>query len=105
MEFTEDGVNVILTAKQVAFIKELPGTQFWENGLDSALWIDVLCDELSDKMGPMTVGAMTSTLREKHLLVVSVGQHGGGIEGKGRKSKYMELTELGKKVAAKVLGL
>ena len=105
MEFSEDGVSVILTPKQVAFVKELPTSDFWENGLDSALWVGVLCDELSGKMGPMTVGAMISTLREKHLLVVGVGQYGGGIEGKGRKSKYMELTELGKKVAAKVLGL
>jgi hypothetical protein len=100
IEFVEDGMGVILTAKQVAFIKELPRTQFWTGGLDSALWIDILCDELSDKMGPMTIGAMVSTLREKHLLVVSVGSYDNG-----KKAKYIAFTELGKKVVAKVLGL
>ena len=101
MEFTEDGVSVILTAKQVVFIKELPGTQFWENGLDSALWIDVLCDELSDKMGPMTIGAMISTLREKGLLLVGKDRRNHNE----RKAAFFELSEMGKKVAAKVLGL
>lgn len=105
MEISEDGLSIVITAKQVAFIKELPRSEFWTCGVDSRLWIDCLCDELSDKMGPMTVGAMVSTLREKHLLEVGVAQFGGGIDGKGRKSKYMVFTETGKKVAARVLGL
>ena len=105
MGFTEGDVSATLTAKQVEFIKELPGTQSWTNSLDSTIWIGDLCDELSDKMGPMTIGAMVSTLREKNLLEVGVGQYDGGLKGKGRKSKYVAFTELGKKVVAKVLGL
>ena len=101
MEFSEDGVSVILTVKQVAFIKELPTSNFWENGLDSALWIDILCDELSDKMGPMTIGAMVSTLREKGLLLVGKDKR----NHKERKAAFFEFSEFGKKVAAKVLGL
>lgn len=101
MEFTEDGVSVIITPKQVEFIRLLPGTQFWENGLDSALWIDVLCDELSDKMAPMTIGAMVSTLREKGLLLVGKDKR----NHKEKKVAFFEFSELGKKVAAKVLGL
>lgn len=99
MEFTEGGVSVIITPKQVEFIRLLPTSNFWENGVDSALWIDVLCDELEDKMGPMTIGAMVSTLREKHLLEVAVD-----CQGK-RKAKYFRFTNTGKAVAAKVLGL
>lgn len=103
MEFAEDGISVVLTEKQVKFIQRLPQSAHWERGLDSALWIEVLCDELCDEMGPMTVGAMVSTLREKHLLIVGVGQY--AEEGsKGHKAKYFEFTETGKNVAAKVLG-
>ena len=92
--------NVTLTAKQVDFIHHLPDTCFWEHGLDSTPWCDVLADEIGGQFAnkPMTVGAMISTLREKHL--ISVGQD----KINGRKCKYFELTEVGKAVA-KRLGL
>ena len=105
MEIAEDGISVILTEKQVKFIRLLPMTQFWNSGVDSSLWVDVLCDDLATEMGPMTVGAMISTLREKHLLSVAVGQYGENADRKGRKAKYITFTGLGKKVATKVLGL
>lgn len=92
--------HVTLTAKQVQFLKLLPKTCFWENGLDSALWCDILADEIGGQFAdkPMTVGAMISTLREKDLLIVVVQRVNG------RKAKFFELTDLGKEVAAE-LGL
>lgn len=92
--------RITLTSKQVDFIKHLPDTNFWENGLDSAPWCDVLADEIGGQFAgkPMTVGAMISTLREKHLIEV-----GRDTSRKGNP-KYMMLTETGKAVARK-LGL
>lgn len=97
---TFDNHEVILTEKQVDFIHHLPDTCFWEHGLDSAIWIDCLCDEIEGQFAgkPMTVGAMVSTLCEKGI----------GIRGKekvnGKKCTSFALTELGKLVA-KDLGL
>lgn len=93
-------VEITLTEKQIDFFHHMQDTCFWEQGLDSIPWIDVLCDEIGGQFEnkPMTVGAMISTLREKDLLTV-------GIERvNGRKAKFFELTDLGKKVAAE-LGL
>lgn len=95
-----DGNGITLTAKQVDFIRHLPDTHFWENGLDSCIWVDCLCDDIGGQFEgkPMTVGAMISTVCEKGL----------GIRAKakvnGRTATYFELTNLGKKVAAE-LGL
>lgn len=93
--YSENGETIVtLTAKQVDFVKHLPDTCFWENGLDSTPWVDVLCDEIKGQFAgkPMTVGAMVSTLCEKGLMV----------RGKMRVNKhlatYIELTELGKTV-------
>lgn len=97
---TYDDVEVILTEKQVDFIHHLPDTCFWENGLDSQIWVDCLCDDISGQFAnkPMTVGAMISTIREKGL--------GNTCEQRvnGRKCTSFGLTELGKLVA-KDLGL
>lgn len=98
MEFSESGVRVIITKNQIKFIRMLPMSEFWTESVDSTLWIDVLCDELAMEMGPMTIGAMVSTLREKGLLVVSIGSYDNG-----KKAKYIAFTELGKKVATKIL--
>lgn len=89
-----------LTAKQVDFILHLSDTNFWENGLDSCIWVDVLCDEIGGQFEgkPMTVGAMISTLCEKGL----------GVRSKEKINKRtattFKLTSTGKVVAAK-LGL
>lgn len=97
---TREVAGVALTDKQADFIKHLPDTCFWENGLDSCIWVDCLCDEIKGqfKGKPMTVGAMISTLCEKNL----------GTRGKqrvnGKKCTSFALTDLGKAVAAE-LGL
>lgn len=89
-----------LTAKQVDFIKRLPNSNFWEDGLDSCLWCDILADELGGQFEgkPMTIGAMISTLREKGL--IKVGQD----RINGKKAKCIWLTEKGKGIAEE-LGL
>lgn len=93
-------VEITLTEKQVDFFRHMQDTCFWEHGLDSALWVDVLCDEIGGQFEnkPMTVGAMVSTLREKDLLEV------GCDRISGRKAKFFSLTDMGKEVAAE-LGL
>lgn len=87
-----------LTAKQVKFIKRMPEDDFYEHGLDSALWIDVYCDTIADEFNPMSVGAMVSTLREKGLVNV------GSDRVNGKRCKFMVFTDLGKQIA-KELGL
>lgn len=94
------GAQVRLTEKQVDFIKHMSDTCFWEHGLDSAPWIDVLAEEIGGQFAnnPYLVGAMVSTLREKDLISVGVDRVNG------RKCKFFVLTEVGKEVA-KELGL
>lgn len=89
-------VEITLTEKQVDFFHHMQDTCFWENGLDSTPWVDVLCDEIGGQFAnkPMTVGAMVSTLREKDLLEV------GCDRVNGRKAKYFFLTDMGKEIAA-----
>lgn len=97
---TVDGVETTLTAKQVDFIRHLPDSNFWENGLDSVLWTDVLADEIGGQFEgkPMTTGAMISTLCEKGL----------GVRSKekinNRTATAFKLTGLGRVIAAE-LGL
>lgn len=91
-------VEVSLTPKQIDFIRHLPDTNFWENGLDSAIWVDVLCDEIGGQFEgkPMTVGAMISTLCEKHL----------GMRSRNKVNGHMatsfQLSPMGQLVAAKL---
>ena len=95
-EYKENNEVVLtLTAKQVDFIMHLSDSCFWENGLDSTLWCDVLADEIGGQFDgkPMTVGAMISTLREKNIIDVARDASRVG------KPKYMWLTDLGKQVA------
>jgi len=100
-EYCPNGTDTItLTAKQVEFMTEMTKTNFWENGLESAIWCDILADEIGGQFAdkPMTVGAMISTLREKDLVIV------GRDTSRQGKPKYMALTDLGKAVATE-LGL
>lgn len=86
--------GVTLTAKQVDFIRHLPDTCFWENGLDSCIWVDCLCDDIGGQFAgkPMTVGAMISTICEK-------GLGSRGVEKRtGRKCTSFKLTTKGKLV-------
>ena len=94
----ESKCGVTLTAKQVDFMKHLPDTCFWENGLDSEIWVDCLCDEIGGQFmnKPMTVGAMISTLCEKQL----------GVRCRqkvnGRTATSFALTDLGKTVMSEL---
>lgn len=90
--FEMDGVT--LTDKQVNFIREAQQTSFYENGVQSTLWCDVLVDEIGGEFAgkPMTVGAMISTLKEKDLIFVAFEKVNG------KRSKYFGFTELGKKI-------
>lgn len=92
--------DVTLTEKQVDFIRHLPDTCFWQDGVESVIWIDCLCDDIKGQFAgkPMTVGAMISTLCEKDLGIRTTCRRGN------RKCVSFELTELGQLVA-KELGL
>ena len=91
-----DGIT--LTAKQVDFMRHLPDTCFWDDGLDSEIWTDVLCDDIGGQFQgkPMTVGAMISTLCEKGVGVRSIGRVNN------HKATVFKLTELGKTIAAQL---
>lgn len=92
--------TITLTTKQVDFIRHIPDTCFYEHGLDSTPWCDVLADEIGGQFAgkPMTVGAMISTLREKGIICVCIEKVNG------KKAKYFVFTDVGKQVA-KELGL
>lgn len=94
-EYKKDGESVVtLTAKQVDFIKHMPDSDFFDNGLDSTPWCDCFCDEIGGQFAgkPMTVGAMFSTLREKGIIYIETSRVNG------KKAKYFGFTELGKTV-------
>lgn len=86
--------DITLTQKQVNFIHEAQQTSFYEHGVQSTLWCDVLVDEIGGEFAgkPMTVGAMISTLKEKGLVFVAIEKVNG------KKSKYFGFTELGQMV-------
>ena len=95
-----EGNGVTLTTKQVDFIRHLPDTYFWEDGLDSVIWVDVLCDDIGGQFAgkPMTVGAMISTLCEK-----GIGERATNRRD-NRKCISFALTSLGQ-IVADELGL
>ena len=85
-----------LTEKQVFFLDNMRKDDFYEHGLDSTLWIDILTDTLSSLgMNPMTTGAMVTTLREKGLISVGTEQR------EKKRLKAFNLTDLGKEVMVK----
>lgn len=99
--YSENGETVVtLTAKQVDFVKHLSDTCFWENGLDSQIWVDCLCDEIGGQFAgkPMTVGAMISTLCEKGLGFREKETITDAGTGRSHKATSFGLTELGKTV-------
>lgn len=94
-----DGQEIGLTEKHVMFFTNLPKCFCWDRGLDSSVWVFDVRDTLAmEGMAGMTVGAMISTLREKGLLRVMLGEV-DSMNGRTRREKYVELTETGKKVA------
>lgn len=105
-EHKDGEVTITLTAKQVDFVLHLSDSCFWERGLDSILWCDVLVDEIGGQFEgkPMTIGAMISTLCEKGLGIRTKDRLTDQTTGKSRKSTTFQLTEKGKEIA-KELGL
>lgn len=105
-EHKDGEVTITLTAKQVDFVLHLSDSCFWERGLDSILWCDVLVDEIGGQFEgkPMTIGAMISTLCEKGLGIRTKDRITDATTGKSRKSTTFQLTEKGKEIA-KELGL
>lgn len=93
-----EGCGITLTTKQVTFLKGMKDDDFWEKGLDSALWIDVFCDTMAGTFGKITMGALISTLKEKDIISV------GDSKVNGKRCTFFVLTDLGKQVA-KELGL
>ena len=99
-----DGVEIGLTEKHMMFLKNLPKCCYWDRGLDSGIWVFDVRDTLAMAgMAGMTVGAMISTLREKGLLRVTLGEV-ENMNGRTRRERYIELTDTGKRVA-EVLGV
>ena len=88
--------RITLTAMQVQFLKLLPKTCFWEEGVESTLWCDCIAEDIG--WNPMSVGAMISTLREKKLMMVAKDTSRKG------NPKCMTFTAVGRVIAEK-LGL
>lgn len=91
-----------ITPKQEAFIKAASMNEFYKNG-DGSIWLDVLVEELEHghRIGPMTAGAMVSTLREKGLITVGVDVRENAITGKFNKFKYFSFTDTGREMLIK----
>lgn len=96
-EYCPNGTDTItLTTRQVQFLKLLPKTCFWEEGVESTLWCDCIAEDIG--WNPMSVGAMISTLREKKLMTVAKDTSRKG------NPKCMTFTAVGRVIAEK-LGL
>lgn len=99
-KITFEGKEIGITEKQKDFMLHLTDTDFWEQGVDSSIWVDYLCEQIGGQFAgkPMAVGAMISTLREKNLINV------GKDDSRKGHPKFMVLTDMGKQVATE-LGL
>lgn len=63
------GISVLLTPKQLEFMERLSECPGWnKEGPAGEYTAAEYAQELSDTMNPMSVGAVLTTLREKHLL-------------------------------------
>ena len=96
-EDTFEGKRVLLTPKQVEFMKrigEIEETYHYDTGT----WYpsDVYTECLSNTMSPTSVGAMITTLREKGVIRTEYSKVGG------RKICRFQLTELGQYVYDKL---
>jgi hypothetical protein len=88
-----EGVSVVLTPKQVEFMERLSEIPAWsKDGVDGKYVVSTYAEELSDTLSPMSVGALVTTLREKHLIVTEKTRiH-------GVKECVFQLTDDGKKI-------
>ena len=97
-KITFEGKEIGITEKQKDFMLHLTDTDFWEQGVDSSIWVDCLCEQIGGQFEnkPMTVGAMVSTLREKGLVATARDDSRKG------KPQSMVLTDAGKAMAQEI---
>ncbi len=94
-----EGVSVLLTPKQLEFMERLSENEGWaKHGIGGEYSVNSYSMELSDSMSAMSVGAVVTTLREKHLLQTTK------VRVAGLKSCIFQLTDLGKQVYLKLSG-
>jgi hypothetical protein len=95
--------GIRLTDLQVRFVQALKTCQSTDHGVDSVWQMDILTEGMQGKgFGPMTTGAMVSTLREKSLLFTTKHEVPSVMANRTRKVTVIELTDLGKQVVAEV---
>ena len=96
-EDTFEGKRVLLTPKQVEFMKRIGEIEEMYH-YDTGTWYpaDVYTECLSNTMPPTSVGAMITTLREKGVIRTEYSKVGG------RKICRFQLTELGQYVYNKL---
>lgn len=96
-EDTFEGKRVLLTPKQVEFMKRIGEIEEMYH-CDTGTWYpaDVYTECLSNTMSPTSVGAMITTLREKGVIRTEYSKVGG------RKICRFQLTDLGQYVYNKL---
>lgn len=96
-EDTFEGKRVLLTPKQVEFVRRISEIEEMYH-CDTGTWYpaDVYTECLSNTMSPTSVGAMITTLREKGVIRTEYSKVGG------RKICRFQLTELGQYVYNKL---
>lgn len=91
--------SVLLTPKQLEFMERLSENDGWSrDGVDGEYSVNSYSMELSDTMNAMSVGAVVTTLREKHLLTTTK------VRISGLKCCMFQLTDLGKAVYKELSG-
>jgi len=80
-----------LTELQQVFLNNMKNDTFYEQGLDSVLWVDIYLDTLEELgHGRMTMGAIVSTLKEKGVINIT-----SGAREKRKDVKAFYLSALG----------
>ena len=70
-------ISVLLTPKQLEFMERLSECPGWDGTPTGEYNASLYAQELEDTMNPMSVGAVLTTLREKHLLQTEKRRVGG----------------------------
>lgn len=91
-------VSVLLTPKQLEFMERLSECPEWDGTPNGHYNAQEYAQELSDTMNPMSVGAVLTTLREKHLLTTEKRKVGA------IRCCIFRLTDLGVQVYNKLAG-
>lgn len=99
LSVTTEDISVLLTPKQLEFLERLSECPGWEDtGAAGEYVASEYAQELSDTMNPMSVGAVLTTLREKHLLQTEKRRVGA------IRCCVFKLTDLGVQVYHKLSG-